>query len=242
MIIEFFGVPGAGKSFYSNLLKSTYPLKYNLVLKKEFSNLKFRKLKKIISKSPQLSKSLRLYDAVSYEVLNKNSEYQRDLLQLNQEFFRTLDIKKEIITDLPLIMRSLERDIVFSKHVKKLGLSMVNDDGIAQRLISIYGLREHTLDFKSETFINLILNFFEKDFKFVYLDSKSEIGINKLRTNRDDYSLNFNSVDFTQIITNTISFANYFYNRLLSNNIPVLKINNQDKVEDNLQSMLQFVK
>lgn len=242
MIIEFFGVPGAGKSFYSNLLRGIYPLKYDLVLKKEFSNLKFRKLKRIFSKFPQLSKSLRLYDAVSYEVLNKNSEYQRDILKLNQEFFRTLDIEKEIITDLPLILRSLERDIVFSKHVKKLGLSMNNDDGIVQRLISIYGLREHTLDLKSETFINLILNFFEKDFKFVYLDSKSEIGINKLRTNRDAYSLNFNSSDFTQIITNTISFANYFYTRLVSNNIPVLKINNQDKVEDNLQSILQFVK
>lgn len=179
---------------------------------------------------------------MSYEVLNKNTEYQRDLLQLNQEFFKTLDIEKEIITDLPLIMRSLERDIVFSKHVKKLGLSMINDDGIVQRLISIYGLREHTLDSNSQTFINLILKFFEKDFKFVYLESKNEIAINKLKIKRDGYSLNFNSTDFTQIITNTTSFANYFYTRLVSSNIPVLKINNQDKIEDNLESILQFVK
>lgn len=244
MIIEFFGPPGSGKSFYSSLLspKLNIDQKYTAMRKTAKAEIYSYFFCNLILQSKKITKNLRIYDSISYELCNRNSQLSNKLTKLHvatSVMYQSKLFDKGIYS---LILRALERDLVYSLYSIAEQKSFINDDGILQRLISIFGIRGvDWMSDESEFFINTIISFISKDFKLVLIENEFDSFKAKLdkRVLLNDLALE----KTPEIMFETTNkFIDFLICKLEQNNISLEKIKREYSKDINLQVILKHIK
>jgi hypothetical protein len=243
MIIEFFGPPGSGKSFYSSMVSSKLNIDQKYTAMREtakaeiYSNIFCR----LILQSEKITKKLRIYDSISYELCNRNSLLSNKLMKLH---FATAAMYHSRLFDkgiYSLILRSLERDLVYSMYSITQKKSFINDDGILPRLVSIFGIRGvDWMSEKSEFFINTIISFISRDFKLVLVENDFDSFKAKIDGRVSLIDLELEQTPEVMFQT-TNKFIDFLICKLEQNNISLEKIKRENSVEINLPVILKHI-
>lgn len=244
MIIEFFGAPGSGKSFYSSLVssKANINLKYKAMSKMAELEIYTSLIPRIMLKSHKLNKIFRIYDSISYEIASRDKKLRDKLLPFYfavASMYNYVDFDKSIFS---LILRSLERDLVFSIYCKDMKQSFINDDGILQRLISIFAMRD--VDWTTESsklFISTIFSYISQDFRLILFEGQFEDFNCKIESRNKLRDLELQD-DIKIMYNRTLEFIDFLANELEKNNISLQRIKRIDEIDENLSLIIKHIK
>lgn len=172
MYVELAGLPGSGKTFYRKRMSRALHLsdKYDAIAAHPLSTIVNRRLRLLLLFHRYIGKPARLYDSWQYLVLKQRPDYQKRLSVLTKAFAEWVTAGASDIQQLPLIHASLQRDLIFAWSAKDFGIRVVNDDGVVQRLFSLFGFREN--DYQNEAAVNLsnvLLSCLPSDAKLIFL-------------------------------------------------------------------------
>lgn len=149
--IELCGLPGAGKTAVSKELRPllSLPEKYGLLRALSRADGTPKYMRRLLHLPHRIVKATRGYDAWAFESIARNPSLQVALVPHvralgNWAWQPTSDVRH-----LALVQRSLERDLVLALQARHLGFGHVNDDGVAQRLVSLLAMR--STDCRGET-------------------------------------------------------------------------------------------
>lgn len=243
MIIELFGPPGSGKSFYSLMVTSHLNIddKYTAMRKTAKAEIYSNFFSRVLLHSKKYSKKIRIYDSISYELCNRDSGLSNKITKLHvatSAMYQSRLFDKGVYS---LILRSLERDLVYSLYSIAEQKSFINDDGILQRLISIFGLRGvDWMSEKSEFFIDTVISFISRDFKLVLVENDFESFKAKLDSRNLLIDLELEQTPEV-MFQKTNKFIDFLTCKLEQNNISLEKIKREDGLHTNLPIILKYL-
>lgn len=185
--VEIFGLPGAGKTTIGRAL-STFtgmPQKYNVI--RELSRIDGTRapLRMLLRLPHKLVDATRGYDGWAYESIARSGELQLRMAPLARSIGNWAREPTSDVGQLALIQRSLERDFILSLQAHKHRLSLVNDDGIVQRIISLAGLRStHCLGRASQQLVETLVSALPKTSVIVAVEIDPETAYRRAEMRR----------------------------------------------------------
>jgi len=243
MVIEFFGLPGAGKTYYCELISKQMKLKSkNKIFISRNFNDKYLWLKFLLSRSIRLKKYFRLYDGITYNAIQANESILNELRPFYRNYSNIFCGQVNDINQFPLIMRSLERDLFLSCWLNDSNHTAINDDGVMQRLFSIFGIRDSDWQTpNSQKFILSTLKIISSKSKFVYFESDLQSFRKKINS-RTNLDLKLEVKNIYDLWKKGSEFNFMLYSTLLDLNCEVIKVNSGELVEQNIAKIKEFIK
>lgn len=242
-MIEFFGLPGAGKTFYANSFCKHFEIdsKYSSITKSSFPLLEKSLLFTYFLNSQFSKKRIRLYDKLSKQIYKNNENIQSEMQ--NYYFAKSLLSKEINFIQKPysIILSSLERDLTYSLYAKFNYIKYINDDGPLQRLISIYGLRNNDWTTpNSLNFIDTIMSFIDIDWRIIFVIGDFKSFSKKIHQRNKIYDLNLD-LNIIQMYERSLRITQFIFEQLQIKNLPIQKVNSSDKYELNFNLIKNFI-
>lgn len=228
VIYELIGLPGSGKTYLSKKLvqKSSFYGKYQAMsgaMSKQNVNLQ---LKFLLNFHLFFGKPARLYDAWAYEILKNDEELNKKLFAFLKPYFNFMINEAGDKKNLLLLNRALERDFIFNKKVVDLKLPTINDDGILQRLVSIFGLRNNdwNTNLAQEFQLNVIRSL-PSNLKVIFTDSNPKEALKRMQLRKTGYPELIDKRRVYELLIRASDYLDFLQELLITNHIEVYKVN-----------------
>lgn len=223
--ILFFGLPGAGKTSISRLVSSEIGVrhKYDLISDGSLSCGVNFQIKIGLKYFSLLNKKLRLYDAWSYHVMCCEPKLGSQAADLYKLFYSHIDISSADKQDVPIILSSLVRDMIFMQRVKEYRTPYYDDDGVLQRLLSLFALRE--FEDSSGVFANTVISTIPEGACVVFVKATARDCVSRLMKRKSGIPALLRKYDDIEgRLGRAMQYASDLNQRLKSNQFRVIEI------------------
>lgn len=224
--LHFIGLPGSGKTSIGKRVGEQLGVahKYDLISAGDLSFGLSKDIRLALRYGMRLKKSFRLYDAWAYHIWLKYPKYGEEAAGLYKSFFKHCIAGPDGEHALPALMKSLERDLTFTAVACDYGSSYYDDDGLLQRLVSLFGLRNwQDLD---NVFTDNIIKKVQNGGKVVFVNASVQDCLARLSSRKSGVPRLLREYDdIEERLSSAEKYLHCLKKRLLINELEVIEIN-----------------